>query len=730
MDSDEDEMASMRASSRHTGGRSSASSAGPGDAREGSSYTGTQARVPAPALAPYTATGSSSQPDAPESDNDSDEAPPDSMRAACPVSFGKKEPDRKINPAVHNSTARVQKTGAGARVATKGAVQFGPRLMDSATVAGASSRAAKASQAIAESKPSEEDVGMSAPPQDYMHDSESDADNGPAGSGGHLLPVSHEVHIPAHEKAVTALSFDPKAARMVSGGMDGVVKFFDFGGMSEEKNFFRTVEPVSGHMVQAISFDPTGSCLLVVCSDVHARIYDRDGTSKPINMTVNGDMYVRDMQHTKGHTQMLTSGQWHPMHAENWLTSSLDGTLRIWDINAQGVGMDRRLPSMHVLKTLDRRNVCVGGAGRAGGLHPGCCAYSPNDGKKIVGGCTDGSVQVFNEKARMGKPDKIVREAHSAAVTDIKFIQEGTACNLMVTRGLDAKMRVWDTRMLSDTKGPVKSFDNLPAIHEKTGLCVSPDGQYLVTGSTGATKQGSASVHIFSTKDFSSVRTLDFGKRTALRFHWPKELNQLIVGTGTGEVAMMYNPKISQKGALNFVGRHAKTKKAGEEQDLSQMPIFNMSDGNDIKKFYATGHGNMYKIRRAETRQSQKTLTPMRPPSTEGSVGAMSDSANFAALVLQAGAKRLNLQKTSGQEPDSQKALLSYQDKAQKDPILVERAYAKNQPVKLLDWSVDESEGDKRMSSKMEGDFCRKCGQKVCRCVDYSNWGQKKKRIS
>ena len=36
---------------------------------------------------------------------------------------------------------------------------------------------------------------------------------------------------------------------------------------------------------------------------------------------------------------------------------------------------------------------------RQGGLFPTCCCYSPTDAKKIVAGCSDGSVQLFFDKA-------------------------------------------------------------------------------------------------------------------------------------------------------------------------------------------------------------------------------------------------------------------------------------------------------------------------------------------
>merc|ERR1711966_367226 len=164
-------------------------------------------------------------------------------------------------------------------------------------------------------------------------------------------------------------------------------------------------------------------------------------------------MYVRDMNHTNGHTQMLTDGMWHPLSPDNWVTSSLDGTLRTWDLRAKAVGMDQVLPCMHTLKIVDKRNVCLGGAsGRTGGLYPTCVAYSPT-ASMIGAGCSDGSVQVFFEKARYVKADRILRTAHTAPVTSLTFLGDGAGGNKLVTRAMDHSMKLWDCRMLNDAKG-------------------------------------------------------------------------------------------------------------------------------------------------------------------------------------------------------------------------------------------------------------------------------------
>lgn len=498
--------------------------------------------------------------------------------------------------------------------------------------------------------------------------------------------------------------------------------------MSEAKTAFRELEPVDGHMVQALSFACSGGFLLCVCSDSHARLYDRDGTSTPLQSTVKGDMYVRDMQHTQGHTQMLTDGVCHPFLPECWLTSSIDGSLRLWDINAKPVGMDQQLPSVHVLKIVDKRNVCVGGgSGRTGGLYPTCCTYSPTDGKKIVGGCSDGSVQVFFEKPRYIRADRILRTAHAKPVTSVVFYGDGT--NSMATRSMDGTLKLWDCRMLSDAKGPIKVFDGLPAESEKTTLCASPDGRYLVTGTSfvkGAL--GSASLKVYDTKTLGLVKSIDFGKRSVTRVAWPKDINQLVVGTTTGDVVMLYSPFSSKKGALHFVGRKAKSKSDLQVLDGETGgagPIFNMTDKDDIQRFYTTGHGNMTKIRRHEARQTSKNMAPIRP----SEIRTEDHGGSFVAAVLKSGATRL----TSGIEKDSQKALLAYAPEADKASAgrdnYIDRAYHLTQPVKLLDYSVDESEGDKRMRERLSGDFCRKCGQKICRCVDYSVWGESTKSM-
>lgn len=71
--------------------------------------------------------------------------------------------------------------------------------------------------------------------------------------------------------------------------------------------------------------DPTDALPALV------QIYDRDGLT--LGEFVKGDMYIRDLKNTKGHISGLTCGEWHPKDKQTILTSSEDGSLRIWDVN-------------------------------------------------------------------------------------------------------------------------------------------------------------------------------------------------------------------------------------------------------------------------------------------------------------------------------------------------------------------------------------------------------------
>jgi WD40 repeat protein len=71
------------------------------------------------------------------------------------------------------------------------------------------------------------------------------------------------------------------------------------------------MEPQDGHPVWAISHSPNGDRFVVATSSAQPKVYDRDGHD--IITFVKGDMYLRDLSNTKGHTMSVTCVQWHPV---------------------------------------------------------------------------------------------------------------------------------------------------------------------------------------------------------------------------------------------------------------------------------------------------------------------------------------------------------------------------------------------------------------------------------
>jgi WD repeat-containing protein 70 len=77
-------------------------------------------------------------------------------------------------------------------------------------------------------------------------------------------------------------------------------------------------------------------------------------------------MPYRASSRTQGHTMEVTGAQWHPSEKSTLLTSSLDGSLRIWDLT--GEANFGNLCNKAVLKIRGKS-----GQPRVGAR---CCAYS------------------------------------------------------------------------------------------------------------------------------------------------------------------------------------------------------------------------------------------------------------------------------------------------------------------------------------------------------------------
>lgn len=186
---------------------------------------------------------------------------------------------------------------------------------------------------------------------------------------------------------------------------------------------FKTIEPVEGHPVHYLEYSLSGDSLLVIASSLQPRLFSREGVE--ICEFVKGDMYLRDMRHTKGHVAEVTSAMWHPFDRDQFITASADSTVRIWDVNNKW----------------EHKTVLVV-RGKGSGLQQRTkittCAYSP-DGKWIGAASTDGTINLWGTNGPMNRPSATVDgHVRQSETSGMAFSQDGSH---LVTRGGDETVK-------------------------------------------------------------------------------------------------------------------------------------------------------------------------------------------------------------------------------------------------------------------------------------------------
>ncbi|PQQ17535.1 WD repeat-containing protein 70 [Prunus yedoensis var. nudiflora] len=362
------------------------------------------------------------------------------------------------------------------------------------------------------------------PPPPQSEISESDDDDG---------EMIGPPRPPGHTKVVSALAVDHTGSRVVSGSYDYSVRMYDFQGMNSKLQSFRQLEPSEGHQVRTISWSPTADRFLCVTGSAQAKIYDRDGLT--LGEFVKGDMYIRDLKNTKGHISGLTCGEWHPRTKDTILTSSEDGSLRIWDVND--------------FKT--QKQVIKPKLARPGRIPVTTCAWD-RDGKRLQ--------VIWNLKPGWGsRPDIHVQNSHSDDITALKFSMDG---RILLSRSLDGSLKVWDLRQMKD---PVKVFDDLPNNYAQTNIAFSPDEQLFLTGTSIERESPIGGLLCFFDRaKLQLVSKVGISPTcSVVQCAWHPKLNQIFATAGDksqGGTHVLYDPNLSEKGALVCVARAPRKK--------------------------------------------------------------------------------------------------------------------------------------------------------------------------
>ncbi|KAG8091848.1 hypothetical protein GUJ93_ZPchr0012g19618 [Zizania palustris] len=495
---------------------------------------------------------------------------------------------------------------------------------------------------------------------------DSDDDMEDDGEGHHRIPLSNEVVLRGHTKVVSALAVDHTGSRVLSGSYDYTVRMYDFQGMNSKLQSFRQLEPFEGHQVRTLSWSPTSDRFLCVSGSAQAKIYDRDGLS--LGEFIKGDMYIRDLKNTKGHISGLTGGEWNPKSKETILTSSEDGSIRLWDVS----------------DFKSQKQVIKPKLARPMRIPVTTCAWD-HEGKRIVGGIGDGSIQLWTVKTGWGsRPDIHVQKTHTEDITGVKFSTDG---QILLSRSMDSTLKIWDLRKM---KTPLKVFEDLPNHYAETNVAFSPDEKLIFTG-TSIEKDGENGglLCFFDRRKLELVSRVGISPQySVIRCLWHPRINQVFATVGDkkeGGTHILYDPSISQRGAIVCVGRAPRKKSV---DDYEAQPLIHNPHALPLFRDQPSRKRQREKMLK-DPLKSHKPEAPVNGPGFGGRVGTTKGSLLTQYLMKEGG-----LIKETWMDEDPREAILKYADAAEKDPKFIAPAYSQTQPKPVF--AESDSEGEEK----------------------------------
>lgn len=158
---------------------------------------------------------------------------------------------------------------------------------------------------------------------------------------------------------------------------------------------------------------------------------------------------IKHIKKMQGHTKGVTGILQLPSRRQRILTSSSDGSIRVWDLESgTQVGNAWKDEGSGVVATI---------------------SLSP-DRTTVASGSNDGAVRLWDIDT-----GKVVKKwiGHTRLVWSVCWSPDG---GRVVSGSLDHTWRVWDVKSGDTIVGPIKATSNMPVL-----VCYSPDGTMIAT---------------------------------------------------------------------------------------------------------------------------------------------------------------------------------------------------------------------------------------------------------
>ncbi|KAJ3308068.1 WD repeat-containing protein 70 [Boothiomyces sp. JEL0838] len=477
------------------------------------------------------------------------------------------------------------------------------------------------------------------------------------------LPLMSFDNLEGHEKPVTCFSVDPAGSRLVTGGRDNSFKLWDFHSMGASLKPFKSVEPAEGNPIRDVQFSLGGDLMLIAPSTHQLHVYKRDG--EELFQCIKGDMYVRDYRKVQGHTSQLTSSRWHPNDKNLFMTSSLDSTIRIWDLNAI---QNNKKGSIHCM--------FVRFSGTVGKTPVTSASYS-NDGRYIIAGDSTGGIRIWKSLGSYsGVAEKTIKDAHSNGVpiTSVQMALNGLH---ITSRSMDDTVKLWDIRNL---KEPVGVANDMTCFHEEANTIYSPNERYILAGTAVRKDQGPAKIVVFDRHTLNRVREIQVPS-SCIRLMWPTKLNQLFAGLGNGQVRVFISE--FSHGGITIPLSKGRKKLAVDDYDMYM--------GGVVASGYLLDpepEPDEFVVIKKSWTGDRLAKQPELPPDIVRNKHRRSGGMNVTEHLMK------TMTKNTTRQEDPREAILKYAEKAKNDPYWIAPAYKKTQDKPVLAEKVYEDEAE------------------------------------
>jgi WD40 repeat protein len=391
-------------------------------------------------------------------------------------------------------------------------------------------------------------------------DSDDDSDSDSDYDDDDEFPVSHELAVKTHDRAVTTIALDPSGSRLVTGGSDCVLKLHDLGTLTPNTiRAFKTVDPFTtkpsdtaeSHSIHQVLISPlSGSQFLCITATPQARLFTRDGEQTA--EFVKGDMYLRDKHNTKGHTSEITSGAWHPTNRNRFVTAGTDSTVRIWDVN-------KRMKQEEVIVHKSR---AAGSAGMTRMTAIAWGAAADGGSSMLVSAALDGSLVMWGGEGPYHRPTAEIRDAH-ARDTWTSGLDISADGRLVITRGGDDTIKLWDTRKFK-TPLNTTAHASTSAQYPTSNIKFAPNSGSIITGSE------TGHLHILNPATLRPELVTPVTPGSPLiSVAWHPKLNQIFTGSANGQTTILFHPTMSTAGALTILSKAPKKRHLDDDATLT-----------------------------------------------------------------------------------------------------------------------------------------------------------------